>query len=167
MKNWVAEGVASEVNDTTLHTLLVFRTEHDFLFKSASTSCGWPTKIGFKIRKMKCLKMNVIWPAFIWRKVLYKKNYIKTKWLMKIWIFRGTPIFSSNYNVPFFISHLVFRKQPAEFFHSKKFVKWKHFKWQIWCCNHPRFERHQKMSISKVQIHDSDLAHFTEDRKTF
>ena len=43
-----------------LYSLVVFRTEHDFLFESPSRSCGWPTKIGFKFRKMKCLKIIFI-----------------------------------------------------------------------------------------------------------
>jgi hypothetical protein len=57
---------------------------------------------------------------------LEKKNsagcLLKPKWLMKIYIFRGTQIFSANYNVLelLFISNFVFRRQPAEFFFSKK-----------------------------------------------
>ena len=39
---------------------------------------------------------------YFWR----RKIQLKTKWVMKICIFRGTQIFSSNYNVSFFISHI-------------------------------------------------------------
>ena len=76
----------------------------------------------------------LFWPAFIWHFFLEKKNsalhfLLKTKWRMKICIFGGTQIFLLNYNVQFFITHFVFRRQYPEFFFSKKkFVKWKQVK---------------------------------------
>ena len=57
-----------------------------------------------------------------------KISLLKSNWLMKICIFIATRIFSSNCNVPFFIRHFVFRRQPAEFLFSTKFVKWKQVK---------------------------------------
>ena len=61
----------------------------------------------------------LFWPAFIWRffggrKVLLMSCLLKTEWLMKKLII--------------FISHFVFRRQPAEISSTKKFVKWKQFK---------------------------------------
>ena len=65
----------------------------------------------------------LFWPAFIWRIFFGEENF---RWLLSKkqsgwWKF-------ALLDQLLFISHFVFRRQPAEFFFSKKCVKWKQFK---------------------------------------